>query len=1119
MRARPALLVIAALATAVATWAATPVASADTPGGELVAERPAPGTPHVLDGRVYSVVQVGDTIVLGGSFTRARNDSGDTAVVTRNGLLAFSASTGKIDPAFRPNPNGTVRTVLPAPDGSTVYVGGAYTSIAGASRQRLARIRVSDGGLVTGFNPGAITGQVRDLELADGRLWVGGAFTHVGGRGQTALTTVDPTTGAPQGYMSLPLAGYHNEGATQVLQMDLAPDGSRLAAVGNFDTLAGVRNHQFLMLDLTGPSAAPGPWWTDFYTDPCASVFDSYMRDVDFSPDGSYLVVSTTGAYGGPSTACDTVARFETASTGADVRPSWIDHTGGDTTYAVEATDAAVYVGGHQRWWNNPFAGDRPGPGAVSREGIAALDPSNGLPLDWDPTRDKGVGVFDYLLTARGLWVASDTDRIGDYQYRGRIALLPSGGSSYPAVRTPRLPADVYLGGSAGTSPDPRVLYRVNAGGPSLVPGSGPAWDADTTTDPSPYHSSGQNSAGYGAIPAVTPAVPAGTPRAVFATELWDPSPASEQEWDFPVPAVTPLEFRLYFANRYSGTSQPGQRVFDVAIDGTTVLDDYDIVAAAGPDVGTVEEFTITSDGTVDIDLAHVVENPLVNGIEILRTDLPAPTPTTGGLQRRSFDGSTAGATGTAPAGGIDWDRVRGAFMVGETLYTATDDGALTSRRFTGTTYGPASPVDTADRIVALAAWHDDVAASTGMFLDGGRLYFTRAGDPRLYYRYFTPSSGVVGAQRLQVATGLDLSGARGMFVTDSHLFWATTDGDLHRAAWSQGAQSGAPVPGTEQVVSGPGVDGTDWAARTLFVGPEGSPDPVTPTASFSESCTGQTCTFDGTASTTPGGTPTYLWQFGDGASGSGPTPSHPYAAAGTYTVTLTVTSSAGGTASTSRQVTVQPPTTGGITFVAADSSAGNTDRHRLTVPGAVRPGDTLVAYLTLNNTAVTISDPAGWTVLDSVVGTGIQGRSWTRTATAADAGSTLTVPTSGYAKDVFTLEAYRSSGGESRVVDHAISVQSGSATQHTAPAVTVPPGGGWVSRHWVAKRSGAVTWTAPPQLEVRTSAAGAGGGRLTGIGGDLGAAVAPGDPGGDVATSDPAVTRTLMFSVVHATG
>ena len=46
------------------------------------------------------------------------------------------------------------------------------------------------------------------------------------------------------------------------------------------------------------------------------------------------------------------------------------------------------------------------------------------MALAWNPTKDRGVGGKDLLVTARGLWVASDTAHIG-HETRMRIALLP----------------------------------------------------------------------------------------------------------------------------------------------------------------------------------------------------------------------------------------------------------------------------------------------------------------------------------------------------------------------------------------------------------------------------------------------------------------------------------------------------------------------------------------------------------------------------------------------------------------------------------------------------------------------------------------------------------------------
>ncbi len=890
----------------------SPAQAVQVTQNQLVSTKPVNWTPAVNDGAVRAVIQVGNTIVLGGTFTSV-TPAGSTIAQTHNNIVAFSATDGTILSTFNPTIDGPVDALVAAPDGQSVYVGGEFSTVNGVATKSLTRLSMTNGATVTTFKTVAINGNVLDLKLSGSRLWVGGNFTKFATFSQPALATVNATTGKYDPFDQVQFAGVQHGGTTAIQKFDITPDGSRLLVIGNFTSVGGVTHHQAAMLDIGGTSAVVSDWATSFYDGNCASAFQSYMRDLDISPDGQYAVVSTTGAYGGSTSPCDETSRWEMTAHGTGLTPTWTDYTGGDTTYAVAITGVAVYVGGHFRWENNAFAGDRAGAGAVAREGIAALDPKNGLPLGWDPGRTRGVGVFDMLATPAGLWVGSDTDRLNG-ALRPRIAFLPlNTGTPVPSTATPTLPGQVYLGGNtAGTNSN--VLYRVNAAGPTLPSlDSGPDWSADNGTT-NPLRTTGSNVATYAPSATLKSNVPASTPAALFDSERWDPAGGTDLQWSFPVPVGTHVDVRLYFANRCTCTASVGQRKFNVAIDNTTVLPNFDIVAdAGGTNIGEMRTFPITSDGTVNINFSHLVENPLIDGIEIINDDTVL-TGSPNDLVTRTFDGTTSGATSTVPNTGISWSQARGAFYIGGTLYTGWTDGNLYARPFDGTTFGTPVSVNGMDQISVLSAFHTDVQSMTSMFFDStqNRIYYTLTGTNQLYWRAFTPSTNVVGAVRFNATnnTTVNFANATAMLLNGSNLYVGDrTTGNLVKVAFAGGVVSGTPT-----TISGPAIDNTSWLGRAIFLTPVPGAPNQPPTAAFTSDCSqGSTCTFDATGSTDPDGTiQSYTWDFGDGTSAASAQPEHVYGAGGSYNVTLTVTDNLGESAKVTHVVTPtstnQPP-------------------------------------------------------------------------------------------------------------------------------------------------------------------------------------------------------------------
>jgi serine protease len=107
----------------------------------------------------------------------------------------------------------------------------------------------------------------------------------------------------------------------------------------------------------------------------------------------------------------------------------------------------------------------------------------------------------------------------------------------------------------------------------------------------------------------------------------------------------------------------------------------------------------------------------------------------------------------------------------------------------------------------------------------------------------------------------------------------------------------------TANKVTGAGSGSPNRLLYSLFG--SAPPTDLPPSASFTFTCAGLTCTFNGGGSTDDAGITGYSWNFGDGQSGSGATISHTYGASGTFTVVLTVTDTANQTDAESKSVTV----------------------------------------------------------------------------------------------------------------------------------------------------------------------------------------------------------------------
>jgi hypothetical protein len=198
------------------------------------------------------------------------------------------------------------------------------------------------------------------------------------------------------------------------------------------------------------------------------------------------------------------------------------------------------------------------------------------------------------------------TDSSGNFATIG----LPAGDYTVSAV-TGNATSRVRLDAGGGVRADLRVdtaqqtrassfrPIRVNSGGAPYVDSMQQAWSAD-----------------YGFVGGNTYTSPvsvaSNTAAEVYRTERY-----GAFRYQFPVPAGN-YRVNLRFAEVFY--TRPGERVFDVSINGQRALSNFDIVAAAGgPNKAVDRQFNVSIPaGGMTIELTPRVEHAKISAIEIL---------------------------------------------------------------------------------------------------------------------------------------------------------------------------------------------------------------------------------------------------------------------------------------------------------------------------------------------------------------------------------------------------------------------------------------------------------------------------------------------------------------------
>jgi len=314
--------------------------------------------PDITGTQVNTIVAAGTTIYVGGIFT-------NVGTQPRNHIAAINAVNG-IPLSWNPSPSVGAPTSVQtlAVSGSTVYVGGNFTSIGAVSpglsqppHKNLAALKVATGEAI-GWRPDPDQ-QVNALAISGSTLYVGGAFTTIGGKTHNRIAAID-TSRAISEIWNPNLAG----GTSASSISALAVSGLTIYAGGNFAIDVTLTRNRLAAFNAS--TGRPTKWNPD--------ITSGTVRGLAVSGSRVYAGGSFTKTAGQMTR--NKLAAFDTA-TGNLLK--WDPNPSGDIN-AIDVAGTFVYVGGSFNSIGNTNSKRQ----SRANMNVAALDSVFGDPT-WNP--------------------------------------------------------------------------------------------------------------------------------------------------------------------------------------------------------------------------------------------------------------------------------------------------------------------------------------------------------------------------------------------------------------------------------------------------------------------------------------------------------------------------------------------------------------------------------------------------------------------------------------------------------------------------------------------------------------------------------------------------------------